>query len=229
MNNSMKFLILCLFINSYAIGQWVQPIKMVSRPGVTTKVIVNGGARLLQENVFGDEMKKQKEIYEETQKYAAKMLAYRELAHRALTQVSSEITNAKKLKNTYLMLDDVKDEVLVLMNKTKSNPREALISWRTYMEIGLKVTNLYKKIQEQALKEHDLYAFNSYDRTIMIDDIYRDIRYIKGLLWYLNRKLEFTKKQKIWESIPVVWRSVEIDKSIINNIMFKYRMIKNDL
>lgn len=201
--------------------------QIVINDKLLSQITVNHGVRLASEHAFLDSYKKQKELYDEINNKTMQVIAIQEYIYQQLKNVNSAMTQSKKLIYLYQYLGKIVSNSNKMLDLSAQNPEYAVLVSKYYVEIGKQVVKLQQEVTQDILNEDKDFLMDSMDREMLIEKVFMRVRNIHGNILYIILKLENAKKIPYLYQVPVLRNYINIDRTIVGDIMTKYKYIFN--
>ncbi|MCT7905130.1 Uncharacterised protein [Candidatus Ornithobacterium hominis] len=217
MNNSIKFLILCLFINSYTLGQKNElDILMFNKE-------IEAGL---------DEWKKEKEltitqtsnmVTEDQNK--KKLKGIQKLSKDVQERLSSLGFLAQMAPTGYLATKEVqkiKHYQKKIIQEAKKSNIDLVWVFKEEKKIAKDVWDIVKYIAGIVATYGVINQMEKADRRILIDFTYEEIKAISSSSWWLYNKIKMANEKARFEKALFDY-SIERDKRLVNEIIGKIK------
>lgn len=185
----------------------------------------NHAVRLASEETFLNSYEKQKKLYEDINEKVAQVIAIQEYIYQQLKNVNTAILQSKKLIYIYQYLDRIYKNAGVMMSATSRKPDYALLATNYYRNILLETQKLITELTAEILNEDNDFLMDSMDREILIEKIYLRLRHINGNILYITLRIQNAHNIPYLYQVPVLKNYLNVDKSIVNDIIRKYNYI----
>ena len=197
-----KIIFFCLILNVIsARGQTV-----VVNDKLIAQLTKNQAVRLTSNEGFLKSYEKQKQLYDDINKKITQVVAIQEFIYDKLSKVNQTIKQGKQLKYLYKYLGEVGEHSGKMLKLTAKYPQYA--------------------IKEEILREDSDLLIDPYDREVLISRIFDRVRILHANVMYINLMLERGKDTPYIYQIPHLGWYVNMDKSIVEDIMRKYQYLK---
>ncbi|MFC4686950.1 hypothetical protein ACFO4P_08380 [Epilithonimonas pallida] len=201
--------------------------QIVINDKLLSQITVNHGVRLGSEQAFLDSYKKQKELYDEINNKTMQVIAIQEYIYQQLKNVNSALTQSKKLIYLYQYLGKIVSNSNKMLDLSAQHPEYTVLVSKYYVEIGKQVVKLQQEVTQDILNEDKDFLMDSMDREMLIEKVFTRVRNIHGNILYIILKLENAKKIPYLYQVPILRNYINIDKTIVGDIMTKYKYIFN--
>lgn len=201
--------------------------QIVINDKLLSQITVNHGVRLASEHAFLDSYKKQKELYDEINNKTMQVIAIQEYIYQQLKNVNSAMTQSKKLIYLYQYMGKIVSNSNKMLDLSAQNPEYAVLVSKYYVEIGKQVVKLQQEVTQDILNEDKDFLMDAMDREMLIEKVFMRVRNIHGNILYIILKLENAKKIPYLYQVPVLRNYINIDRTIVGDIMTKYKYIFN--
>ena len=204
-----KIIFFCLILNVIsARGQTV-----VINDKLIAQLTKNQAVRLTSNEGFLKSYEKQKQLYDE-------------FIYDKLSKVNQTIKQGKQLKYLYKYLGEVGEHSGKMLKLTAKYPQYAILLTDHYYRIVQEILMIQKELKEEILREDSDLLIDPYDREVLISRIFDRVRILHANVMYINLMLERGKDTPYIYQIPHLGWYVNMDKSIVEDIMRKYQYLK---
>ena len=185
----------------------------------------NHAVRLASEETFLNSYEKQKKLYEDINEKVAQVIAIQEYIYQQLKNVNTAILQSKKLIYIYQYLDRIYKNAGVMISATSRKPDYGLLVTNYYRNILLETQKLITELTTEILNENNDFLMDPMDREILIEKIYLRLRHINGNILYITLRIQNAHNIPYLYQVPVLKNYLNVDKSIVNDIIRKYNYI----
>ncbi len=186
----------------------------------------NQSVRMMSEEAYQRNYKKQRKLYEKINEDVGKVLAVHEFIYNKLSTVNKLLIQGKKLKYFWFYMEDIKKNGNKLMKLTTANPKYAVLLTDTYNELLQQCLVLSTEVSSSILKEGKDFLIDPYDREILIEKMLDKARMINGYILYLITRLEEVIHIAYLKQIPILKNWISLDNAIVEDIMLKWKILK---
>lgn len=201
--------------------------QIVINDKLLSQITVNHGVRLASEQAFLDSYKKQKELYDEINNKTMQVIAIQEYIYQQLKNVNSALTQSKKLIYLYQYLGKIVSNSNKMLDLSAQHPEYAVLVTKYYVEIGKQVVKLQQEVTQDIMNENKDFLMDAMDREMLIEKVFTRVRNIHGNILYIIMRLENARKIPYLYQVPVLRNYINIDRTIVGDIMTKYKYIFN--
>jgi hypothetical protein len=113
-----------------------------------------------------------------------------------------------------------------MLKLTAKYPQYAILLTDHYHRIVQEILMIQKELKEEILREDSDLLIDPYDREVLISRIFDRVRILHANVMYINLMLERGKDTPYIYQIPHLGWYVNMDKSIVEDIMRKYQYLK---
>jgi len=149
-----------------------------------------------------------------------------EFIYDKLSKVNQTIKQGKQLKYLYKYLGEVGEHSGKMLKLTAKYPQYAILLTDHYHRIVQEILMIQKELKEEILREDSDLLIDPYDREVLISRIFDRVRILHANVMYINLMLERGKDTPYIYQIPHLGWYVNMDKSIVEDIMRKYQYLK---
>ena len=185
----------------------------------------NQAVRLQSNQSFFKSYEKQRKLYDEINQKIVQVVAIQEYIYKQLTNVNEAIKQSKQLYYVYQNLEKISKNSGEMLSLTAQHPEYAILLTRYYNQIVTESLKLKNELSEEILKESNDFLMDSYDRQMLINNIFMRLRIINGAILYINLRLKNGKKTPYLYQVPKINNYVSMDKAIIKDIVLKYKIL----
>ncbi|MPT32507.1 MAG: hypothetical protein E2600_12770 [Chryseobacterium sp.] len=201
--------------------------QIVINDKLLTQITVNHGVRLASEQAFLDSYEKQRELYDDINNKTMQVIAIQEYIYQQLKNVNAALTQSKKLIYLYQYLGKIINNSNKMMDLSAQHPEYVALVSKYYVEIGKQIVKLQQEVTQDILNEDKDFLMDSMDREMLIEKVFTRVRNIHGNVLYIILRLETAKKIPYLYQVPVLRNYINIDRSIVGDIIQKYKYIFN--
>ena len=217
-----RIIFFCLILNVIsARGQTV-----VVNDKLIAQLTKNQAVRLTSNEGFLKSYEKQKQLYDDINKKITQVVAIQEFIYDKLSKVNQTIKQGKQLKYLYKYLGEVGEYSGKMLKLTAKYPQYAILLTDHYYRIVQEILMIQKELKEEILREDSDLLIDPYDREVLISRIFDRVRILHANVMYINLMLERGKDTPYIYQIPHLGWYVNMDKSIVEDIMRKYQYLK---
>ena len=209
------------------LGVTVSSQQIVINDKLLSQITVNHGVRLGSEQTFLDSYRKQKELYNNINSRITQIIAIQEYIYQQLKNVTSALTQSKKLIYLYQYLGKIVTNSDKMLDLSAQHPEYSVLISKYYIEIGKQTMKLKQEVTQDILNEDKAFLMDAMDREMLIEKIFIRVRNINGNILYINLRLENARKIPYLYQIPVLRNYINVDKAIVGSIIAKYKYIFN--
>ena len=201
--------------------------QIVINEKLLTQLTKDHAVRLASEQTFLDSYEKQNELYNDIKNKTAQVIAIQEYIYQQLKNVNSALTQSKKLIYLYQYLGKIVTNSNKMLDLSAQHPEYAVLVSKYYVEIGKQVLKLQQEVSQDILNENKDFLMDAMDREMLIENIFTRVRNINGNILYIILRLQNAKKIPYLYQVPVLRNYINIDKTIVGEIIIKYKYIFN--
>lgn len=201
--------------------------QIVINDKLLTQLTKDHAVRLASEQTFLNSYEKQKELYDEINNKTTQIIAIQEYIYQQLKNVNSALTQSKKLIYLYQYLGKIVTNSNKMLDLSAQHPEYAVLVSKYYVEIGKQVLKLQQEVSQDILNENKDFLMDAMDREMLIENIFTRVRNINGNILYIILRLQNAKKIPYLYQVPVLRNYINIDKTIVGEIIIKYKYIFN--
>lgn len=217
MKKLLPFLILVL-LNASINAQTV-----VLNQKLLEQLTKNQAVRLTSNQALKKSFESQNEIYNKVNAKVAEAIVIHEYIYKQLTNVNGLIKDGKKVKQIIKQTGLAVENSSTLLGLTIQNPHYAALKYEQYFKIYDRVLVLKDYFENELLLEKSDYLMDQYDRQMLVDITLYKIKEINSYLRYLIYLLQEADKISILKQIPILSNYYNLDKSIVNDIMYNLK------
>ena len=209
------------------LGIVVNSQQIVINDKLLSQITVNHGVRLGSEQAFLDSYEKQKKMYDDINDKVTQVIAIQEYIYQQLKNVNSALTQSKKLIYLYQYLGKIVANSNKMLDLSAQHPEYSVLISKYYIEIGKQTMKLQQEVTQDILNEDKDFLMDAMDREMLIEKIFTRVRNINGNILYIILRLQNAKKIPYLYQVPVLRNYINIDKTIVGEIIIKYKYIFN--
>ncbi|MFN3773449.1 hypothetical protein [Cloacibacterium normanense] len=187
----------------------------------------NQAVRIQSNQLFFNSYEKQRKLYDEINQKILQAVAIQDYIYKQLTNVNYAIKQSKQMYYVYQNLGKISKNSEKMLSLSTKHPEYAVLLTRYYNQITLESLKLKNELSEEILKEAHDFLIDPYDRQMLINNIFMRLRIINGAILYINLRLENGNKTPYLYQVPRINNYVNIDRSIIKDIVYKYKLLTN--
>ncbi|BBQ08786.1 hypothetical protein [Elizabethkingia anophelis] len=206
---------------------YVKSQQIVINDKLLSQITVNHGVRLGSEQVFLDSYEKQNELYNEIKNKTAQVIAIQEYIYQQLKNVNSALTQSKKLIYLYQYVGKIASNSNRMLDLSIQHPEYAVLVSKYYSAIGEQVLKLQHEVLANILNENKDFLMDAMDREMLLEKVFTRARNINGNILYIILRLENAKKIPYLYQVPVLRNYINVDRTIVGDIIQKYKYIFN--
>lgn len=218
----MIFSIIFLCSTSTAFSQSAGDI-LAWNEQLTLQLGKNNIARIASDMKFQKDFKEQKNIYNNVNKYVTQIIVIQDKIYKNLKNVNSALLQGKKLEYIYEYLKKIKTQATILAINAFNNPQYAALSYKYFNFINKNLAKIYQELSTQILSEDTNFLMDAYDREVLIQGLYIRLANIHSAMKIIIMRIKNGKKVPYIYQIPVLNNYINIDKTIIQQTMWKLK------
>ena len=187
----------------------------------------NQAVRLASNESYLNSYEKQKKTYDEIKQKIAQVVAIQEYIYDKLTNINSAIKQGKQLyylSKTFVQIGTNANDVLSL---TAQHPEYAVLLNRFYIGAIQELLKMQSELTNDILHEENDFLMDPYDRQVLIQNLSTKAQMVNGYLICIKIRLKNARKTPYIYQIPTINTYVNLDRSIVKNIMNNYNFIFN--
>ena len=214
-----KFLIFLLFLISYRLTSQT----VVFNDKLLAQLTKNQAVRLASNQSFFNSYEKQRKLYDDANKKITQIVAIQDYIYKNLVNVNSGIKQGKKVILLYKYFGKIGQNANDVLELTAQRPEYAILLTKFYIGATNEVIEMQKQLKDDLLREDADYLMDPFDREVLINNLLRKARIINGYFVTIKLRLEQAKETPYIYQIPVIQTYVNLDKMIVNDIIYKYK------
>jgi len=149
------------------------------------------------------------------------------IVHRSLSQVNGIIKNGRHVQQTVFLSAEVLNESEGLLKMASNDPLLLLFAEQLLAQLKTRSVNLVSEVYGFALNEgaHILMDFEK--RDALLNKINLELRVIRALIYSIKRSMQLAKIRGLMHSVNPFGSFINADKRISQDILTKYKNLKN--
>ncbi len=190
------------------------------------QLAINNVARMGSEQIFQENYQKQQELYRKIKRDMTKVLTVHNFIYENMSKVNATLRHGKKLAYFWSYVQDINKNGKKLIQLTMNKPQYAVLRFEVFNGLLNECLGLSREVGNVILKEGKDFLIDPYDREILIEKMLDKARMINGYILYLITQLEVANRISYLEQIPILQNWISADKTIVEDIMYKWNMVK---
>lgn len=190
-----------------------------------TQLTKNQVVRNLSADSYKTSYEKQQELYELANQKLTQIIAIQEFIYSNLTNINQGIRQGKKLYYLYQYWGKIAANANDVLTLSAQRPEYAILLNRFYIGVSLELIAMQKELREEIMREDKDFLMDHFDREVVVNMLLRRSRLINGYFISIKLRLEQAKKTPYIYQIPGISNYVNLDKMIIKDIIYKYKVM----
>lgn len=200
--------------------------EVVYNDRLLAQISKNQGVRVASEKSFLSSYSKQKALYDKGKKKVAQIMAIHEYIYSQLNNVNSLFKQGKKVKYIWEEFNAVMKNAKAILHYSSKYPQYNVFLMKAYKEIWVRLLKIRNYVENEALKESNDYIMDASDRDMLLDRIYQEVLNLRVATYGIVMYFENAKKVPYLLHIPELRAYVNMDKMIVEDIIWRIKYFK---
>ncbi len=215
MKNLLSFLTLLFFLHVSSQKLYTDPI---------TTLALNGYGNELENGQ--NETNTQLTKLQQAQAWVSTQMVYansiQDKIYKGLKEVSGTLSNGLQIKEIYSDLERCYTYSNQIKNLVAVHPQYSIFGVKATQKSYEQILKIYDDAQD-IMTESDTNLATAGDRKILLFNISQNVKHLKIWLLQIRLNIERAERMGFWKAINPFQSYVNTDKSIVENIMRKYK------
>lgn len=189
-------------------------------------VTENQFMRMANEALHTNTTKNIKESLDNINKNIAKVVVVRNQIYNSLVNVNEALKDGKELAFIVKIVKEISDQCIELGKMASGNPLYVAFANKQANNALYQSVNIFKDINQLILKEGNGLLMDYNTRDGLLRNLTQRLQLLRAEVYLANQTIYYAKINGLWSSLNPFKGVINSDMSIINDIMWKAKLIK---